>query len=337
MSGGVDSSVAVRLLMEQGYELEGVTFKVDSSSGAESAVHDAKIVAEAFGIRHTSLDMSEEFRLDVKEYFVKSYEAGKTPIPCVECNRKIKFGRLLDYALERGFDGIATGHYARLATENGRRRLYRAADAQKDQSYMLAGLTEKQIMLSHFPLGEYTKDEIRRIAGESNLTVSEKKDSQDICFISDGDYVRFLTEYRGRPPAAGKYVDVQGNVLGQNRGQETVTVGQSRGLGIALGKKVYVIERDAAANRVVLGDEEHLYKSEVYCEGINLIGEDGLPDGERLTVKIRYAHRGTPAFVKAFGSGRTLIKFDEPVRAPASGQYAVMYRGDCVVGSAVIE
>ena len=337
MSGGVDSSVAVRLLLEEGHSVSGVTFVTDTSEGSVKASRDAASCADSYGISHETVDISEEFRREVKDYFVRSYEAGETPNPCVVCNRQIKFGLLGDYAAERGFDLIATGHYARLTHEDGRVHLRRAADPAKDQTYMLAHVPEIRLATARFPLGDYTKDEIRALAADSGLDVANKKDSQDICFIPDGDYVRFLTEFRGREPLAGDYISEAGELLGRHRGQECYTVGQGKGLGIALGRRVFVLHRDAGSNRVTLGDSYGLMKNEITLRDVNFIGRDFVRDGEELTAKIRYAHRGAVAKVFNINCGKLRLHFDEPQRAPAPGQLCVLYDGDEAVGGGFIE
>ena len=336
MSGGVDSSVALKLLLDEGHELCGVTFVTDDTEESRAAARDAKSTAEKFGIPHHVINIADEFRSAVKDYFVRTYEEGATPNPCVICNREIKFGLLLRYARGLGYTDIATGHYATLDKSGERCRLMRAADASKDQTYMLALVPEEALSRSHFPLGGYTKAEIRKMAADMGLVTANKKDSQDICFIPDGDYVRFLTDYRGRAPVCGKYISEDGTVLGEHKGQECYTIGQRKGLGIALGRHVFVLERDAQANTVTLGDADGLLKDTVTVDGVNLIGRDALLDGEALDVKIRYAHRAAPAKVFHREDGKLEVKFDVPQRAPSRGQLAVFYDGDEAVGGGVI-
>lgn len=340
MSGGVDSSVAVRLLLEAGYDCAGATFLTSRSAEAVSAANDAQRVASELGIEHTTLDLTDEFRRDVIEYFVRTYEEGGTPNPCVMCNRKIKFGLLADYALSHGFDGIATGHYARLSSDDGGVKLYCAEDMHKDQTYVLSHVPEKSLAICHFPLGGLTKARIRSLAAEYGISVAEKKESQDICFIPDGDYVRFITEFRGKEPQRGRFIDRDGKILGENRGALCYTIGQSRGLGIALGRKVFVTDKNAVTGEVTLGESSELMKTTVTASELNLIGCDSLEES-RFEVKIRYAHRAALASVKYMGDGRVEIKFDEPQRAPARGQLAVLYTEDShgrrAVGGAVID
>ena len=337
MSGGVDSAVAVRLLLEEGHTVRGVTFVTDDSEGSKLAARDARLCAERYGIAHEVLDVSGEFRSAVKDYFVRTYEEGGTPNPCVVCNRHIKFGLLVDHAEKQGFDGIATGHYARLTKEGGRVVLSRAADAAKDQSYMLALTPEDALARARFPLGAYAKDEIRRLAESSGLEVAAKRDSQDICFIPDGDYVRFLEEYRGKKTTEGDYIDACGRMLGRHKGQECYTIGQRRGLGIALGRHVFVLAKDAERNTVTLGDADALMSTALNVSEINLIGRDVIEDGERFDVKIRYAHRAASARVFPAENGKVRVEFDEAQRAVSRGQFAVFYDGDRVIGGGVIE
>ena len=330
MSGGVDSSVSTRLLLEAGHKVRGVTFVTDQSPESLLAAKDAADTARSLGISHTVLDISEEFRRDVKEYFVRTYEEGKTPNPCVVCNRDIKFGLLLDYAEKAGFDAVATGHYARTVKRDGRCMLYRAADEKKDQSYMLSLVPEKRLMNVEFPLGGYTKDEIRALAEKWNIPTAAKKDGQDICFIPDGDYVKFIKGYRGYDVEGGDYLSPDGQVLGRHMGQMCYTIGQRKGLGIALGRHMFVLRKNASDNTVVIGDEADLFKKTLYAEKINLIGcdsfEEASADG-RFSVKIRYAHKGAPAAVICDGDGYK-IEFDEAQRAPSPGQFAVLYTED---------
>ena len=337
MSGGVDSSVCLKLLIDGGHELCGATFVTNDGEESLKGAADARDVADKFGIPHHVINIADEFRSAVKDYFVRTYEAGATPNPCVICNREIKFGLLLRYAEALGYPEIATGHYARLDKTGDRCRLMRAADASKDQTYMLSLVPEEALRRSHFPLGDYTKAEIRAMAAEMGICTADKKDSQDICFIPDGDYVRFLTEYRGRAPIRGKYVSQDGHVLGGHMGQECYTIGQRKGLGIALGRHVFVLDKNAADNTVTLGDADALFKSTVTVGGVNLIGRELLCDGGEYEVKIRYAHRAAHAKVFCREDGKLEIIFSEPQRAPSPGQFAVLYDGDEAVGGGVIE
>lgn len=338
MSGGVDSSVTAALLLRDGHDVEGVTFVTDTKNIDSSDVRDARAACDVLGIAHRVLDMSSRFDKCVKEYFVLSYEAGETPNPCVVCNREIKFGAVLDYALSEGFDAVATGHYARLMhSSDGRTYLYAARDAKKDQSYVLAAVGEDRLSHAVFPLGEYTKDEIRATADELKICTAHKKDSQDICFIPDGDYASFIEKYRGVPHVIGNYITPDGRVVGQHRGHMCYTIGQRRGLGIALGRHMFVLERNASDNTVVLGDGASLMHKELFVGEAVLIGCDRLPD--RARVRIRYSHRGALANVYEANGGFRVV-FDEAQRAPTPGQLAVFTcadeLGERVLGSAVI-
>ena len=338
MSGGVDSSVAAALLLKEGHTVEGVTFVTSSDDGESEAVCDAKKSASQLGIPHRTLDISREFDRKVKEYFTASYEAGLTPNPCVICNREIKFGHILRYAEREGFDAVATGHYVRTRHENGRTLLYCGADPKKDQAYVLSMVPEENLGKAVFPLGDYTKDEIRKIAEGLGIVTAHKKDSQDICFIPDGDYAAFIEGYRGAPHVPGDYVSPDGKVLGAHRGHMCYTIGQRKGLGIALGRHMFVLERRAESNTVVLGDEAALFKREIFADSLNLLGCDSV-DGAVLNVRVRYAHRGADATVTQDGDCVRIL-FDEPQRAPTPGQFAVLTCTDSygtrVLGGCVI-
>lgn len=340
MSGGVDSTVAAALLLDAGHTVCGVTFATDAASLDGEAVCDAQNVARQLGIEHRVLDITKEFDRDVKEYFVSSYEAGETPNPCVVCNREIKFGLVLRYALECGFDAVATGHYARLVkTDDGRTRLYAAKDEKKDQSYVLAALGEESLEKAVFPLGEYTKDEIRAIAEKIGVCTAHKKDSQDICFIPDGDYAAFIEKYRAAPHIPGNYISESGEVLGTHRGHMCYTIGQRRGLGIALGRHMFVLSRCAEDNTVMLGDASSLMKREIYTGAPNLIGCDALPKDVPLEARIRYSHKGAECTVSESDDGMR-VEFTAAQRAPTPGQLAVFTCRDDfglrVLGSAFI-
>lgn len=336
MSGGVDSSGAA-LLVKNAYEAcAGVTLTMLGTEADAQNVRDAAEVCGRLGIGHRALDCREAFTDRVMRYFTDSYAAGETPNPCVVCNREIKFGFLLDEAIRQGFDGVATGHYARIHRDgNGHCMVQKAADASKDQSYVLAQLTEEQLQHCVFPLGDYTKAEIRALAAENGFVTAHKSDSQDICFVPDGDYVDFLTAFTGRAPVPGEYVDEAGKILGPHRGQQCYTIGQRKGLGIALGRHMFVLQKDAAANRVVLGDEPALFKTRVTCGPFHHQTPAPLPDGVRCAARLRYAHREAPARLWHTEDG-CVLEFDTPQRAPSPGQFAVCYDGDIVLGSAVI-
>lgn len=335
MSGGVDSSLSAALLLEQGYEIAGATLSLfENASAADIA--DARRVCEALGISHRTLFFGEEFSRLVTDNFISEYLAGRTPNPCVVCNRTVKFGKMLDTALENGFDGVATGHYAALEVQNGRTLLKRAADPSKDQSYMLYSLNQHQLSHACFPLGQLTKGEVRALAQERQLSVSQKKDSQDICFIPDGDYAGYIERAIGRAVPAGDFCDVNGKLLGRHAGIIRYTEGQRKGLGIALGKPQFVLSKSAEDNRVVLGDEAGLFFKRVLVENVNYIPFDGLSSPLRVQAKLRYRHAPQAAVLHPTEKG-ALLEFEEPQRAPTAGQSAVFYDGDIVIGGGIIE
>ena len=339
MSGGVDSSVALLLTKENlGGDVLGVTLALTDPLDPQG-IADARSVCEKMGTRHEAVYAQKEFKERVIDYFVREYLEGRTPNPCVICNRDIKFGLLADYADARGAGRIVTGHYARLSTVGGYTYIRRAADPKKDQSYMLAFLSQEQIRRAYFPLGELTKDEVRRIADEHGFVNAHKHDSQDVCFIPDGDYVKAIERITGISPIAGDYIDKDGNVLGKHRGHWCTTIGQRKGLGIALGRRVSVIAKDVRANTVTLGDEADLMQTRVDVDGLNLPSDPHALDGEvRCMAKIRYAHKAAPATFVRTGEKCGTIVFDEPQRAPSSGQFAVIYdeADELVLGAGVI-
>ena len=335
MSGGVDSSAAASLIRENYPACGGMTLSMLGGAGDESNARDAAQVCEKLGISHHTVDCRDIFRQAVMEYFADTYAKGLTPNPCVVCNREIKFGFLLDEAVKRGYDGVATGHYARICRQGERALVQKAADVYKDQSYVLAMLSPTQLRHCVFPLGEYSKPQVREIAAERGFVTARKSDSQDICFVPDGDYVGFLTRFTGESPSVGEYVDEDGRILGKHKGHQCYTIGQRKGLGISMGKHIFVLSKDAGTNRVVLGDEDRLMYTKVDCGELNLQAMDTLPDGYRCKVKLRYAHKEAPARVWQRDSGIT-VEFDTPQRAPSPGQFAVLYEDDIVIGGAVI-
>lgn len=338
MSGGVDSSVAAYLLLRQGYEVAGATFKMWGD--AENAIRDAAAVCDMLGIRHYVVDYAALFEESVVRPFVTEYLAGKTPNPCIFCNRRIKFGAFSQKVKELGYDSMATGHYARCGynSETGRWELYRAVYPEKDQSYVLYNLTQEQLAMLELPLGGYTKPEIRAIAEENGLIVANKPDSQDICFVPDGDYDAFLRSYTGSVPPCGDFVDEQGRVVGRHCGITHYTVGQRKGLGVSLGKPAFVRRIDAATNRVLLTTEERdLFASTVWVNAVNWIGISAPTEPLKVQAKIRYAHPLSDAILCPTERPDIVrIEFKEPQRAPAPGQAAVFYRGDAVLGGGTI-
>jgi tRNA-specific 2-thiouridylase len=353
MSGGVDSSVAAWLMLEQGWDCAGVTLKLfdrgdiagENAGSAPSPeyrsccsladVNDAREVARRLGIPHYVLNFSADFKERVMRRFVESYESGVTPNPCIDCNRFIKFDRLMRRMRELDFDCLVTGHYARIEKAPGRWLLKKALDSKKDQSYVLYAMTQEQLAAAAFPLGSMTKRETRKIALERNFCNAEKQDSQDICFVPGGDYGRFIEAYTGRPLKEGNITDGSGTVLGRHRGQARYTIGQRRGLGLSFPIPMYVSAKSAADNTVTLGPEESLYAKSLVAEDLNLIA-CGFLDRLRVTVKTRYLQTEQRATVEQIGEDRLRIDFDEPQRALTAGQAAVIYQGDVVIGGGTI-
>lgn len=335
MSGGVDSSAAALILKEKGYSVTGLTLKL-CKEDKEQDINDAKAVCEKLGIEHLTLDLKNEFKEKVIDEFINQYKIGLTPNPCLECNKYIKFGKMLELALEKGFDKIATGHYARVEKKGERFILKKAIDISKDQSYVLYSLTQHQLKHLKLPLGCLTKPEIRAKAEESGLVNANRPDSQDICFVPNGDYAAFIEESGGFVSEKGNYTDINGNILGKHQGVIHYTIGQRKGLGIALGKPQFVIDKSSETNTVVLGDEENLFKKEVLVSDVNFIPFDKLEREMRVTAKLRYRHAEQPATIYPIDDTKVKILFDEPQRAPSSGQGAVFYDGDMVVGGGKI-
>lgn len=347
MSGGVDSSVTALLLKQQGYEVVGVTFRLFSESdlklNGESRccslddVNDARFVCDAIGIPHYVFNMKELFRQTVVEDFVKKYTLGMTPNPCIACNRYIKFDAFLQKAKSMDFDYIATGHYSRIEKdEKGVYSLKRSANLQKDQSYVLYNMTQDILAHTLMPLGAYTKDEVRKIAEENNLVVSKKPDSQDICFVPDGDYSRFIENYTGKKPVKGDFIDVNGKVLGTHCGIQNYTIGQRKGLGISLGKPAFVVDIKPDTNQVVLGDENCIFTTELTADDVNIISGEPLTKPFECLAKIRYAHKEEKATVAPAENGRVRVTFEKPQRAVTKGQAVVFYNADTVLGGGTI-
>lgn len=337
MSGGVDSSVAAYLLIKEGYSCTGATMRLYEQEGSESnSIRDAKNVAQRLGMDYYVFDFRNEFKEKVIENFVKTYEAGGTPNPCIVCNRYLKFKMMLDEAEKLFADYVATGHYARISCEKGWYYLKKAADCDKDQSYVLYSLTQHQLKHTLFPLGEYTKSQIRDIASEQGFLNANKKDSQDICFVPDGDYASFIESYRGKVCLSGDFIDKDGNVLGRHNGIIRYTVGQRKGLGIAFGKPVYVVDKLADKNAVVLGDNDELFTRELIASDFNWLIPD--PDSKiKCLAKVRYNMKEQPATAYKLSSEKVKIVFDVPQRAVTKGQSAVLYIDDTVIGGGIID
>lgn len=341
MSGGVDSSAAALLLMQQGYEVTGCTMRLfgeelaGTKCGSLSGIADAKAVCDTLGIEHITADFSKCFAENVCRPFASDYIRGITPNPCVMCNKKLKFGKMLSYAIEQGFDYVATGHYAGMSYNGEKKRfeLLRSPDHSKDQSYVLYNITQEQAAHILFPLYGYSKPELRVIAGQAGLVTAQKADSQDICFIPDGDHAQFIARFTGHEDKKGSFIDKDGNVLGEHGGITRYTIGQRRGLGIALGLPVFVTAKDAVSNTVTLGDESELMQSRLRLKCVNMINMEQPP--MRVTAKVRYNSKDVPAALYRTEDGY-IIEFDEGVRAPAAGQSCVFYDGERVVGGGII-
>lgn len=347
MSGGVDSSVAAFLLQKESFEVIGATMKLYNNEDIDFVsektccslddVLDAKSVCARLGIRHYTLNMTDDFKKEVIERFISAYQNGFTPNPCIDCNRYMKFSKMLHKAQELNIDYVATGHYARIEKQGDRYILKKAVDLSKDQSYVLYSLTQEQLRVTKFPLGNYTKQQVREIAEENGFVNARKRESQDICFVPDGDYSKFIEYYTGKTYPCGDFVDMNGKRLGEHKGIIRYTIGQRRGLGLALPASMYVVEKDVDNNKVILGFNDDLFKKEVNVKNISFTACDGLDKPERLCAKIRYNQKEQPATVTQTDENHFTIVFDEPQRAITKGQAAVLYDGDTVVGGGTIE
>ena len=348
MSGGVDSAVAALLMKQQGFAITGVTMRlycdgesIPTADGETTDItpdiRDARAVAERLGIPHLVCRLERTFCDRVVDDFVRTYLEGGTPNPCIICNKTIKFGALLDFATQNGLEHAATGHYARVCEENGRYLVRRAKDENKDQSYMLWSLSQDVLSRVKLPLGELTKAEVREIAAAHGFESADRKDSQDICFLPDGNYTAFIRRYAGHVPAPGKFVDLAGNVLGDHPGMLHYTVGQRKGLGIALGRPMYVCGKNAQTGDVILCDDAQLYSTMLTAKSVNFIPFDTLTSPMRVEAKIRYAHKAAPATVYPTGKDTVRVEFDDPQRAIAKGQSVVFYDGELLVGGGIIE
>lgn len=350
MSGGVDSSVAAYLLKEQGYEVIGVTMQVWQEQDAQtaeqeggccglSAVEDARRVAAQLGIPYYVMNFRREFQENVIDYFVREYQCGRTPNPCIACNRYVKWESLLQRSLRIGADYIATGHYAQIKQlSNGRYTLLQSASADKDQTYALYNLTQEQLRRTLFPIGAYSKEQVRRIAQRIGLDVAHKPDSQEICFVPDHDYAGFISRETGVQEQPGRFVAKDGTVLGTHKGISHYTIGQRKGLGIALGRPVFVTEIRTDTNEVVLGENEDLMTLDLRADHMNYMGVQQLEAGQRMTAKIRYSHTGERCSVADRSPDGSCIRlrFEQPVRAVTPGQAVVLYQEGCVLAGGTI-
>jgi len=336
MSGGVDSSVAAYLMKKTGYVCTGATMRLFEGSTADA--EDAKAVANRLGIPFHVFDFSDEFRNKVIEQFIQCYECGATPNPCIACNRHLKFARLLQQAELLGCDFIVTGHYAQIIKDeaSGRYLLYKAVDRAKDQSYFLYSLTQKQLAHTLLPLGTMTKEQVRLLAEETGFANARKRDSQDICFVPDGDYVTFMKRYTGREYPEGDFLDMTGKVIGRHSGAVSYTVGQRKGLGLAMGAPVYVCSKDMDANTVTVGPDEALFSRSLRANDWNWFPFPALKEPLRVNARVRYRHTEQPATVYPEENGFARVEFDEPQRAITTGQAVVLYDGDQVIGGGTI-
>lgn len=349
MSGGVDSSVAAYLLKEQGYDVIGVTMQIwqdeEEAVKAEnggccglSAVDDARRVAERLEIPYYVMNFRQEFKCHVMDYFVGEYLKGRTPNPCIACNRYVKWESLLRRSMEIGADYIATGHYARIdCLPGGRYAIRNSVTAAKDQTYALYNLTQFQLSHTLLPVGGYTKEEIREIAVREGLPVAHKPDSQEICFIPDQDYAAFIErEACGRVPSPGNFVNKDGVVLGRHKGITHYTVGQRRGLELAMGRRIFVTQIRPDTNEVVLGESDDTFTNTVLCDQVNYMAIEELKEPQRVLAKIRYNHKGAYGVISRQPDGNVLCTFETPVRAAAPGQAIVFYKGEHVLGGGTI-
>ena len=341
MSGGVDSSVSAYLMQEAGYECTGAMMQMhtytQSDDGTDS-IQDARSVAARLGMPFHVIDAMDTFDEKVVQNFIGCYECGLTPNPCIQCNKHLKFDLFLRKAQELGCDTIVTGHYARIRYDEstGRYLLLKATDASKDQSYVLYCLDQTQLAHTVFPLGELTKEQARSIAEEKGFINARKKDSQDICFIPDGDYVAFMQRYTGKTYDAGDFLDLQGKVVGQHRGAVCYTLGQRKGLGLAMGAPVYVCAKDMEKNTVTVGPNEALFATTLVADNWNWIPFPTLAEPLRVTARARYNQKEQPATVYPGENGTARVVFDQPQRAMTPGQAVVLYDGEMVVGGGTI-
>ena len=337
MSGGVDSSAAAWLLREHGHDVMGITLEMFHREVPTTDVADARAVAEQLGFPHYAFDFSPCFRRDVMDPFVAAYEQGCTPNPCVDCNRCIKFGALLDKAVELGGEKLATGHYARIEERNGRFLLKKALHPEKDQSYVLWVLNQYKLGHTLLPLGGLSKEEIRAIAAEHHLVSARKSDSQDICFVPDGDYAGFIRRHTGREYPKGEFLNPEGKVLGIHEGIVNYTMGQRRGLGVSSNQgRLYVTNLNPAANTVTLGSNEGLFSTTFTANRLNFIPFDTMSSTMRIKAKVRYRMIEQPCTVEQTGEDTIRVAFNQPQRAITPGQSVVLYDGEYVVGGGVI-
>ncbi|MDD4031609.1 MAG: tRNA 2-thiouridine(34) synthase MnmA [Bacteroidales bacterium] len=346
MSGGVDSSVAALLMKEKGYDCVGVTMRLfqnedagvphEKSCCSLDDTEDARSVAYGLGMPYYVFNFTDDFRSQVIGRFISAYENGATPNPCIDCNRTMKFGKLYQRAVMLGCDCVVTGHYARIEKEHGRYLLKKAADDTKDQSYVLYFMTQEQLRHAQFPLGDMRKTDIRKIAEDHGFVNARKRESQDICFVPGGDYVKVIEANTGRTYPPGNFINRGGNVLGEHKGIIRYTIGQRKGLGPGLGGRMYVLEKSASGNTVTLGRNEDLFSKELDAADFNWIAFDEPPEKMRVRAKVRYRQPEQWATAESTGADTVRVVFDEPQRAIARGQAVVLYDGDVVIGGGTI-
>lgn len=348
MSGGVDSSVCAFLLKEQGYNVVGVTMQIwqdedeynrslEGGCGSIAAIEDAKRVAETIGIPHYVMNFRNTFKEKVMDYFANEYLNARTPNPCLVCNRYVKWEALLERAKEIGADYVATGHYARIdKLSNGRYAIANSITAAKDQTYALYNLTQEQLKHTLMPVGAFEKSDIRKMAADAGLPVASKADSQDICFVPDKDYAKFVEEYTGKKSVPGNFVTESGEVLGQHKGLIHYTIGQRRGLSLPMGRRVFVSELRPETNEVVISEGTDVFSRIVKAKNVNFMGIDGFKEGEVYMGKIRYGHRGTPCTAVMTGEDEMTVTFNDDVRAVTKGQAVVLYKDNYVAAGGTI-
>ena len=348
MSGGVDSSVAASIISEQGYDCMGVTMKLyenediiiseESSCCSKDDIEDARGVATRLNMPFWVVNFSDMFKEKVIDNFIACYENGLTPNPCIECNRCLKFERLFELMQELKYDYVVTGHYSRIRynEQSGRYELLRAADRNKDQSYVLYSLTQDQLKHVMFPLGELSKNDIRALAKKNEFINADKPDSQDVCFVPDGKYADFIEHYTGKTYDTGYFTDIDGNILGEHKGIIHYTIGQRKGLGIPGQNPWYVVKIDTDKNQVILGNNSDLFTSSLEADRINLISVASIDSPMRVTAKVRYRQEAQPAVVSMLDNGRMKVVFDTPQRAITKGQSVVLYDDEVVVGGGII-
>ena len=346
MSGGVDSSVAAYLMVSHGYECMGTTMRLYRNEDiglsnfhtccSQRDIDDAADIAFQLDIPYEVLDFTFDFKEQIIEKFIRTYEAGGTPNPCIDCNRYMKFNKLLDFAKEHGMYYVVTGHYARIEEKNGRFLLKKAIDLSKDQSYVLYSMTQEQLKHTLFPMGELHKTEARQLAEEQGFINYNKPDSQDICFVPDGDYVKFMEQYTGKHYPDGDFLDADGQTVGTHHGAVRYTLGQRKGLGLSMGEPVYVYDKDMQENTVSVGKEHLLFHDTLFADDMNWIAFDELTEPMHVKAKIRYRQQEQPATVYPEENGKIRLVFDEPQRAATIGQAVVLYDGDIVVGGGTI-